>query len=75
MGSNRKGDIMTDAVNNPNAGQSEDPQNLHSLQEQAREETSKAGVRGDTPQPDENPDQRENFKPGAPGVPPVGNPD
>jgi hypothetical protein len=66
---------MTDATNNPNAGQSDDPKNRDGLQEHAREEHTKALKEDTKPPTDENRDQSAGFKPGAPGVPPVGNPD
>lgn len=65
---------MTDATNNPTDDQSKDPKDLDGLQKQAREETFKAERERDTQPDDRNPTQH-TFKPGAPGVPPVGNPD
>ncbi|WP_312124793.1 hypothetical protein [Brevundimonas sp.] len=66
---------MTDATNNtPNAGQSEDPKNKDSLQQQAREETSKAeGERQPSPSDDNAaPDDLDRTTSEAP---PIANPD
>lgn len=66
---------MTDSTNNPNAGQSDDPQNRDALQQQARKEASKPEGERDTTKPHQNPGQGEHNKPGAAGAPQVNNPE